>query len=110
MEETVTYAVHKSAKPALDAASRCPGVIYENLSEDKYMPGHGWAGFCSEGVTGTIHHDGNHHWIVAISKPNEGQVRTTYKRAFGTYTHAFAALQEQLAQAGAPKGSSSLLH
>lgn len=106
----MTYPVRKSAQPAPDAASDHPGVIYENLPEDKYTPGHAWAAFCSDVVVGTIHYEGNHHWVVAISKPNPGQVRTVYKRSFGTYTHALATLQAQLTKAKAPKGSSTLLH
>jgi hypothetical protein len=106
----MTYPVHKSAKPAVNAASAYPGVIYENLPEGKYAPGHAWAAFCSEVVTGTIHYEGNHHWLVAIDQPNRGPVRSVYKKSFGTYTHALAALQEQLAKAKAPRGSNALLH
>jgi hypothetical protein len=106
----MTYPVRKSAKPAPDAASGHPGVIYENLSDEKYTPGHAWAAFYSDVVSGTIHYAGNLHWVVAISKPNRGQVKTAYERSFGTYTYALATLQEQLAKAKAPRGSSTLLH
>jgi len=106
----VTYPVRKSAKPAPDAASDHPGVIYENLPEDKYTPGHAWAAFCSDVVLGTIHYEGNVHWVVTISKPVRGPDTTAYRKSFGTYTHALVALQEQLANAKAPKGSSILLH
>jgi hypothetical protein len=105
----MTYPVRKSAKPAPDAASGHPGVIYENLSEDKYTPGHAWAAFWSDVVSGTIHYVGPLQWAVAISNPNRGPVKTAYKRSFGTYTHALVALQEQLAKARAPRGSSILL-
>ncbi|MGF9765033.1 hypothetical protein AAII07_59300 [Microvirga sp. 0TCS3.31] len=106
----MTFPLRKSARPAPEAALGHPGVIYECLPQEKYTPGHAWAAFCSHVVIGTIHYEGNHHWVVGISKPNGGQVSTAYKNSFGTYTHALATLQEQRTKAKAPRGSSALLH
>lgn len=106
----MTYPLRKSARPAPEAASDHPGVIYENLPQDKYTPGHAWAAFCSDVVTGTIHYEGNLHWVVVISKPGRGSAKAAYTKSFGTYTHALATLQEQLTKAKAPRGSSALLH
>lgn len=106
----MTYPVRKSDKLAPEAASDHPGVIYENLPEAKYTPGHAWAAYCSTGIAATIHLDDKHQWVVALTKPSAHQLKTAYRKAFGAYNLALAALQEQLTKAGAPKGSSLLWH
>jgi hypothetical protein len=109
-EELVTYPIRKSTRLAPEAASDHPGVVYESLPENKYSPGHAWAAFCSDVVSGTIHYEGNLHWVVTISRLGREPAKAAYKKSFGTYTHALAALQEQLAKAKAPRGSSILLN